>query len=60
MATKEELFKAVRLLKQHYADHGPCVRPQKCQLRRVCNSTEFNFGDRIEAWPDPEGGGEDG
>ena len=57
MATKEELFKAVRLIKEHcvsMAEEACC----DCHLQSVCNRCFIGIPDE---WPDPEeGGGEDG
>jgi len=64
MATKEELFAAVRLIKEHCIeqdeiDPNACVRDDyKCPLWIWC----FKNGKKTpNQWPDPEeGGGEDG
>ena len=54
MATKEELFKAVRLIKEHcvsMAEEACC----DCPLQSVCNRCFIGIPDE---WPDPEGGGD--
>lgn len=57
MATKEELFAAVRLIKEHcdsMAEESCC----DCPLNSVCDLCFVGIPDK---WPDPEeGGGEDG
>lgn len=62
MATKEELFAAILLLKEFCKNQPICGRDQSCQLWGWCcrnsEKTGWNSPDR---WPDPEeGGGEDG
>lgn len=65
MATKEELFAAVRMIKEHCKKQTVCIRRskygnEKCVLagmRGVC----VCYGASPFVWPDPEeGGGEDG
>ena len=61
MATKEELFKAVRLIKEHCKEQdgispNSCVRDDyKCPLWSLCFIT---LGVSPTSWPDLEGGGE--
>lgn len=64
MATKEELFNAVRLIKEHCKEQDKidpisCVRKDyKCPLWNWCFENSVKTPNR---WPDPEeGGGEDG
>lgn len=57
MATKEELFEAVRLIKEH-CDSMAEISCFQCHLKSVCNRCFIGIPDE---WPDPEeGGGEDG
>lgn len=53
---KEELFAAVRLIKEHCKDTCLADCASNCHLRRWCGLTAT----APETWPDPEGGGEDG
>lgn len=64
MATREDLFEAVRLIKEHCKEQdeissNSCVRDDyKCPLWSLCFIT---LGVPPSNWPDPEeGGGEDG
>lgn len=55
MATKEDLFAAVQLIKEHCNSLDGCA---DCCIRLWCWS---NISDQPFGWPDPEeGGGEDG
>ena len=57
MATKEELFKAVRTIKE-YCDSMSEKSCYLCPVRRICERCFVGIPDE---WPDPEeGGGEDG
>lgn len=58
MATKEELFAAVRLIKEHCDSMGERAC-RDCPLTiAICNRCFIGIPDE---WPDPEeGGGEDG
>ena len=60
MATKEELFAAVRLIKEHC--HGTKCHEDKCPLIAVCEVVCGNgMAPSPCSWPDPEeGGDEDG
>lgn len=53
MATKEELFAAVRLIKEH-CDSMAKIACSDCSLRCVCNRCFIGIPDE---WPDPEEGG---
>ena len=62
MATKEELFTAVRLIKEHCKEQdrinqNTCIRDDyKCPLWIWC----YKNGEKTpNRWPDPEGGGEE-
>ena len=62
MATKEELFAAILLLREFCKNQPICGRDQSCPLWGWCcrnsEKTDWNSPDQ---WPDPEeGGGEDG
>ena len=55
MDNNDELFKAIRLIKEHCNSLERCA---ECHIRLWCwdNTSDQPFG-----WPDPEeGGGEDG
>lgn len=57
-ATREELFAAVRLIKEHCARRMTAEACYDCLLQSVCNRCFVGIPDK---WPDPEeGGGEDG
>ena len=69
MATKEELFAAVRTLKQHCINYGnygniSCGRFKDkpgCPLENFCYNGDMFEQLAPSEWPDPEeGGGEDG
>lgn len=58
MATKEELFEAVRLIKEHCKLYTEYECLLNCPLLQTCNRC---FVETPQEWPDPEeGGGEDG
>ena len=59
MATREELFEAVRLLRKHCRE----TECNECVLKTLCHNGDRDcIGDSSPYfWPDPEeGGGEDG
>lgn len=57
MATKEELFAAVRLIKEHCKLYTEYERHLNCPLLRTCIRC---FDETPQEWPDPEeGGGEE-
>lgn len=55
MATKEELFEAVRLIKEHCASMAKEAWCD-CFLQSVCSRCFIGIPDE---WPDPEEGGGD-
>lgn len=58
MATKEELFAAVRLIMQHCKEHDSEYCRHECPFADNCG---YYFVGVPGDWPDPEeGGGEDG
>lgn len=57
--TKEELFAAVRLIKEHCTERQDCTSVKRCPIIDWC--IRANPDINPEEWPDPEeGGGEDG
>lgn len=57
MATREELYKAVRLIKEHCKLHTEYECFLECPLKEMCAEC---FNELPEKWPDPEeGGGEE-
>lgn len=58
MAAREELFAAVRLIKEHCKLYTEYECFLECPLLPTCNRC---FVETPQEWPDPEeGGGEDG
>lgn len=54
MATREELYKAVRLLSKHCRESS-CY---ECALNTLCHNNEYCIGNSAPTfWPDPEEGG---
>jgi len=61
MATRDELFAAVRLIKEHCQKTVCyCGAHWACPLYDRKYDRCITGGTPPEVWPDPEGGGEDG
>lgn len=56
MATKKELFAAVRLIKQHCKEHDNEYCKYKCPFIDNC---DYYFNGIPGDWPDPEEGGKE-
>lgn len=56
MATKEELFAAVRLIKKHCKDSDMEECICCCPLSYFCSNRRIGY-DLPEEWPDPAEGG---